>query len=403
MSFEESMRQLAAKLAERRKHVTTEEAAKMSLVVPLLQVLGFDASDPLEVVPEFGAEWTKPAEKIDYALMLGDKPAIFIEAKAPETALANHDAQLAKYFNSTPEVKFAVITNGIQYRFFSDLEERNILDKKPFFEFDACNFTDSDIDVMSRFRKEVFNAEELVKYAEELVYLSALKSCFEALLRDPSDDLVKLAVRSAQLVEGNLTGKIVERFRPLVKQSLSAAILAIVGRSFEVISPDVESPSGTTPDESLKGLEPDPTPKSNFFDLGLSRSEFQSRATSRKPSAMVTPDGKSISASSWKDFGIAVVQWLGLHSTLPPLPFGAKKFQLSNTGASYLLNESPNHASRPMTTFAKVAVGSATLYLDTNRSTVDWLTGMAILIAACGEDPARFRVELRETADDGNA
>jgi predicted type IV restriction endonuclease len=127
---------------ERRAHVNTEEAVKQALILPFLDFLGFDIYDPREVIPEYKAGFSKIMEKIDYALLVSGKLVMFVEAKGPGEALANHDPQLAKYFNSTPEVKSAIITNGIQYRFFTDLQEPNLLGKRPFFEFDLEQFTD---------------------------------------------------------------------------------------------------------------------------------------------------------------------------------------------------------------------------------------------------------------------
>jgi len=233
MSFRDAVRTLANQIEERRQHVVTEEATKQALILPFVALLGFDVWNPAEVIPEYRAGWAKQTEKIDYALQIARKVAIFVEAKGPNETLTNHDPQLAKYFNSTPDVKFAVITNGIQYRFFTDLQERNLLDKKPFFEFDFSDFTDADVAVLERFRKEVFNAESLVGFAEDLVFLSALKGQFMTLLREPSDDLVRFAVGAAGLVDGRITQKVVDRFRPLVTQSISASILAIVGQSFQ--------------------------------------------------------------------------------------------------------------------------------------------------------------------------
>ena len=403
MGFAESMKQLTGRLAERRQYVATEEAVKVALIQPFLQVLGYDVSDPLEVIPEYGAGWSKTAEKIDYALMIGGKPVIFVEAKAVGAALPNHDAQLAKYFNATREVKFAIITDGIDYRFFSDLEEPNMLDKRPFFEFNACSFTDTDIDVVGRFRKEVFNADQLVVYAEELVYLSKLKAGFERLLQDPSDEFIKFAVKNAHLVDSNVTGKIVDRFRPLVKESLSAAVLAIVGRSFQAATSGSDSPPEPTSEARSKAPPSGATLPSGCFHLGLTRSEFKTLATSRKPVAVLTPGGESLGVQSWRDLGVAVVQWLGAHSTLPPLPFCAQKFQVAKCGAAYFLNTAPNHETRPMLRSVEVRAGAATVYLDTNLSATDWLTFLAALITASGEDPSRFRVDLREEADNSGA
>lgn len=231
MAFSDSVRTLANQIEERSKHVLTEEAVKQALILPFLALLGFDIYNPAELIPEYKAGWAKITEKIDYCLQLHGKPVLFVEAKGPNEALTNYDAQLAKYFNSTPEVKFSIITNGIQYRFFTDLQEPNLLDKKPFFEFDFSDFTEADLGVLERFRKDVFNVEGLVGYAEDLVFLNALKGWFKKLLREPSDEFVSFAVKDAGVTESRVTQKVIDRFKPLVKESISAAVLDIVQQS----------------------------------------------------------------------------------------------------------------------------------------------------------------------------
>jgi len=257
MNFAESASRLAGQLSERRSMVATEEAVKQSLILPFIQLLGFDIYDPREVIPEYKAGWAKVNEKIDYGLAINGVMALFIEAKGPHEVLVNYDPQLAKYFNSTPEVKFAIITNGIQYRFFTDLQEPNILDKKPFLEFDAEKVTDAEISILEKFQKETFNVKALVAYAEDLIYLSTLKHTFRSLLLEPSPELVKLAIKSTSLVDGLVTQKVVDRFRPLVKESISSAILDIVGESFQ---------AGQLKEAPEIAAVPDPTPAAPLID-----------------------------------------------------------------------------------------------------------------------------------------
>jgi hypothetical protein len=232
MSFSESARRLAAQVMERRSLVKTEEAVKQALILPFLHLLGFDIYDPREVIPEYGAGFARATEKIDYALSVRGRLAILVEAKGPNEELGNHDPQLAKYFNSTPEVKFGIITNGVRYRFFTDLEQPNLLDKRPFFETDLERLNEAEISILEKFRKDVFDVNSLVSYAEDLVYLTKLKTEFMRLLREPSDDFIRFAIKSADVVTGNVWQKHVDRFRPLVRDGISAAILEIVGQSF---------------------------------------------------------------------------------------------------------------------------------------------------------------------------
>ena len=116
-------------------------------------------------IREYSAGFDKTREKVDYAIFKNGKIIIFIEAKTVNDILTNHDPQLAKYFNSTPEVKFAIITNGIRYKIYSDLSQPNILDSLPFFELDFENIESSDIEILQRFSKESFDVASLVSYA----------------------------------------------------------------------------------------------------------------------------------------------------------------------------------------------------------------------------------------------
>ena len=119
-----------------RQHLATEEATKNALVLPVINALGYNVFDPTEVVPEFVADvGTKKGEKVDYVIMRDGKPAILIECKAAGSRLnLNHASQLFRYF-ATTDARFAVLTDGIEYQFYTDIEAPNRMDSHPFFEF----------------------------------------------------------------------------------------------------------------------------------------------------------------------------------------------------------------------------------------------------------------------------
>jgi hypothetical protein len=85
------------------------------------------------LIPEFTADiGKKKNEKVDYAIVVDGKPIILIEAKNHTESLDRHKTQLERYFTVT-DSKFGVLTNGIEYRFYSDLEKENVMDNSPFF------------------------------------------------------------------------------------------------------------------------------------------------------------------------------------------------------------------------------------------------------------------------------
>ena len=135
----------------------TEEATKTSLILPFIQMLGYDIFDPAEVVPEFTADiGIKRGEKVDYAIMQRGKPAILIECKKYGSSLAEDAvSQLVRYFGVT-DAHFGILTDGISYRFFSDLDQPNVMDPKPFFEFNVLSYSHKAVGELKRFTKEEF-------------------------------------------------------------------------------------------------------------------------------------------------------------------------------------------------------------------------------------------------------
>lgn len=251
MAFKEDLQKLSIQINERKVHITNEEMTKQALIIPFLQVLGFDVFNPLEVRPEYIADFgKKKGEKVDYALFKNNIPIAFLEAKSVDEDLSNHDAQLSRYFNAVPEVKIAILTNGIQYKFFTDLTADNIMDDDPFLVFDITNMSDIDIDNVSKFKKESFDTDYLVKYAEELVYTSALNDTLKDLFKNPSDEFIRFLIKDFSNIR--VTSNVLERFRPIVKKAISNAVLDIVSKGLyqqeTAASIEEESKSSKTDD-----------------------------------------------------------------------------------------------------------------------------------------------------------
>lgn len=229
MAFKDELQKLSVQVKERMVHISNEEMTKQALIIPFVQMLGFDVFNPIEVRPEYSADFgKKKGEKVDYALFKDNEPIIFIEAKAVNENLNNHDAQLSRYFNSTTEVKLAVLTNGIEYRFFTDLNANNVMDDTPFLKINLLDLKDSDIENLNNLRKENFDKESLISYAEELVYTSTLNDTLRNLFSNPSDEFIRFIVKDFS--ETRITSNVIERFRPLVKKSISNAVLEIVSK-----------------------------------------------------------------------------------------------------------------------------------------------------------------------------
>ena len=224
MDFIDDVKTRSGRFANRLKHpIATEEATKTSFVLPFIQMLGYDIFDPSAVVPEFTADHgTKRGEKVDYALLIDGTPAILIEAKVYGANLDEEKiSQLFRYFSVT-DTHFGILTDGITYRFFSDLEQPNTMDRAPFFEFNMLDYSEQQVQDLKRFTKDVFQLSETTDAARQLKYMSALKRIIACQMAEPSDELVKLVIKP--FYSGRFTPTIRDTFVPLVRDAFAGYI-----------------------------------------------------------------------------------------------------------------------------------------------------------------------------------
>lgn len=246
MAFVDDLARHADQIRGRMLHCTGEEAAKQALVVPLLHALGYDVFDPREVRPEYVADFAVKKqgqfEKVDYAIFVGGAPSMFIECKPVGAPLQDHDGQLSRYFNATPSVRVAIITDGVKLRAFTDLRTPNVMDPTPWFSIDLLSLKPAEVDALRRFRKADFAADEIVGLAEEMVYYTAMVELLAAQLREPSESFVRFVASEIQAA-GRVTSRIVERLSPILRKAIQSAIVEHVARSFEARQPDSELPT----------------------------------------------------------------------------------------------------------------------------------------------------------------
>lgn len=226
MDFKDNIKQLADRVVKLRDSILTEEATKNAFIMPFINTLGYDVFNPLEVVPEMTCDIAmKKGEKIDYAIMKDGEPIILIECKHWAQDLNLHDNQLIRYFNVS-KAKFGVLTNGVIYRFYTDLIEPNKMDEKPFLEVNITELRDSQIEELKKFHKSYFNVENVLSSASELKYMGELKSIIAKEFSSPSSEFVKYL--SKQVYDGVITAKLLEQFIELTKKSISSYINELI-------------------------------------------------------------------------------------------------------------------------------------------------------------------------------
>ncbi|MGL5355100.1 MAG: type I restriction endonuclease [Cetobacterium sp.] len=217
--MEQKIYELAKKIENYKERVTNEEMTKTAFVMPFFEILGYDTRNPFEFVPEFTADIADlKGEKVDYGIFINDEVEFIVECKNWKDNLLNHDKQLNRYFNVV-DSHIGILTNGIQYKFFTDLEESNRMDKNPFYEFNILDINEKDFIQLKKFTKATFDRHKILDTAEELKYLTLLKGNLKSEFENPSDDFISCMLNN--IYDGIKTAKVKEKFSPILKKALN--------------------------------------------------------------------------------------------------------------------------------------------------------------------------------------
>ena len=219
MEIINKLKALADKIEQLKGKIETEEATKHAFVLPFINLLGYDTFDPTEVVPEFTADLgLKKGEKVDYAIFQDDIPILIIECKNWRQKLDIHGSQLFRYFHVS-KTKFSLLTNGIEYKFYTDLEESNKMDEKPFLEFNLTDLKDNVIKEIEKFHKSNFDVDKIFNNASSLKYSREIRNAISNEMQSPSPEFVKLFAN--KVYSGRLTASVMEEFTDLVQKAFS--------------------------------------------------------------------------------------------------------------------------------------------------------------------------------------
>ena len=227
MDFKDQIKEIGKRVLQHKDQVSTEEATKNAFIMPFIKELGYDVFDPNEVTPELVADiGLKKGEKIDYAIMKNGKPIILIECKwHGEPLNVQNASQLFRYFHTT-NAKFSILTNGVEYRFYTDLVKENKMDEKPFFVFDITDIKDNQVEELKKFHKAYYDFDNIVNTASNLKYTNELKSLINKEFANPSPEFVKFFAK--QVYPSVVTARVLEQFTVLTKKSLQQYVSDLV-------------------------------------------------------------------------------------------------------------------------------------------------------------------------------
>lgn len=262
----DSLRVLATRIPKMTADglIKTEEGTKNALVMPFIQMLGYNVFDPTEVTPELIADvGVKKGEKVDYAVLRDNKPILLFECKMAGTNLRQVQmSQLFRYFSVTA-ARFGVLTDGIQYHFFTDMAQSNIMDNEPFFVFDMLDLKDSTVEELKRFTKSAYDEASIVSSATVLKRRGFIKAYLAQQIQKPTEEFVRTCIQGSKVGEARVTQTVLDDYTPIIREALrvlineqvEARLKSALEREEATPSPDVDVPAALVPEPAVVTTE----------------------------------------------------------------------------------------------------------------------------------------------------
>lgn len=223
MTFEDEIKEFAKEIPSKLEHIDSEETTKIALITPFLRLMGYDTTNPAEVRAEYTADvGTKQGEKVDFAILEENHPIIFIECKPAMNELSMDNInQLYRYFSVT-DIQIGILTNGVNYKFFTTGDDNNRMDDKPFLDVDMLKLNKKDIKELEKFAKPNFDVDEVVSRADNLKYRNLVKKTLLSEFENPTDEFIKAIGK--QVYDGILTQNIKEKFGTIITVAIAEII-----------------------------------------------------------------------------------------------------------------------------------------------------------------------------------
>ena len=237
-----------------------EQATKAALIAPLFAILGYDLADPRECKPEYRTDFgkgEKAAFPVDWAFLIDGAFAFFVEAKAAGAKITKYAEQLGMYFAKEPTVKLGILTNGVQWKFFTDLDHEHIMDKELFLTWNVLEDELIPLDLLTLLQKSQFKQQLIRTFAEGIRRRSLLVDGLTRLLEGPSPEFVKLAVQNIVTVHGenietrNLTPRVIAEWTPILANAIQDwakryALAMALERPTAKVPSGIDKPAGGT-------------------------------------------------------------------------------------------------------------------------------------------------------------
>jgi hypothetical protein len=369
MGFTEDLGKLSERVASRLHVVVGEENTKAAFISPFLGILGYDTTDPTEVIHEYFADFATPGKvkpkKVDYAIAINSKIVMLVEAKACTEKPEVHDGQLKFYFNAVRTARISIVTNGVEYLFFTDLEDSNMMDKEPFFTFNILDYGSKEIENLKLFHRDNFDPTKIKNDAEEILYSQGISGLVDSILVSPSDKFVHFLIKEMGTVaskyefRGVVTANIIKKFHPIVKRSLQASLVSLITRSVNQEMTHPESSTVSPPEVDELEIELEIEEKNNIVTTEEELSAFAKIQAIAKTSTKFKLEPQSKDTVSYFGINLGKSTWWFMRLYLS----SAKKSLIARINPEEAKTLAPNFTIQEVPgvngeILSKVAIGS---------------------------------------------
>ena len=222
MSLYDDLTEIAQQVIRQQPQMKNSERATIhASVLPFIGALGYNTQDLSEVYPEYAI---LNMDAVDFAILRDDAPVIFVEAKSAGNKLQNKEwKQLFQYFNAEIGLPFGILTNGVEYRFYTDLNADNIMDKEPFLTLDLLNLDARLVNELEGLTKSDFDPERVVDGARKRVLARLLNQE----MNNPSDEIARYFAK--QLTTKRLSSNELRYYAGLLREAWQGSVEAETG------------------------------------------------------------------------------------------------------------------------------------------------------------------------------
>lgn len=386
--LDNTIRNIRVQIEQHRETLEANEAQTCkSLIEPLLDSMGWDTRDLNLVRAEYQGQIAgmKARQYVDYALFQDGKPIMVLEAKSLNTPLDNVIVlkQLRDYFLDL-DAKVGILTNGTEYRFYSDSRRPNRMDEEPFLSVDITKMSDRDKDIVLCFAKDSFNLDDAKRLSEEIRYLDDIRERLEEILANRDASFIGWIM--GKIYKGRSNKEKKNWFTKLVREALNdlrATNHAQESKTYVVSEgPPREHYDPVSQPDSSKQMVKEFSPPSQSDWKSLA--DYEVYRETKKPSTIKFPGNVERPIEAWKQILIEVGKHLirtgQLTSSVCPIPTGHR-------AKNYLVNVQPRQANGAG--FHSPAPLPKGLHLETGFNKKNTVARARYLLNYLGQDPSQ--------------